>query len=124
MTSSIDRYSHHALEKHVAARFPSIRNFRIASETGNVEPVVFTDERGKTQHEYPPVAMWQVGGLRYRYVFIPTFRATPWQASPFFRGTTVSADYSDEKDRLFEILRLSAEGKTAEEINQIVGNKL
>lgn len=121
MTVSTDGYLYHALEEHVAACFPSVKKFRIASATSNVEPVVFTDEHGKRRHEYPPVAMWEVGDIRYRYVFKPTFRATPWQVSPFFCGTTVSADYSEEKDRLFEILRLSAEGKTAKEINGIVG---
>jgi hypothetical protein len=111
------------LPKIVAARFPSVEGFRVDHMAENVQPVEYEDGRGRKANEWPPVARWRVGLQRYSYVLKPTFKAERWQMTPFFVGTTVRADYSAEDDKLWQLLQWSVEGKTADEINRLLGNR-
>lgn len=111
------------LPKMVAARFPSVEGFRVDHMAENVQPVEYEDGRGRKANEWPPVARWRVGAQRYSYVLKPTFKVERWQMTPFFGGTTVRADYSAEDDKLWQLLQWSVEGKTADEINRLLGNR-
>lgn len=111
------------LPKIVAARFPSVENFRVDYMAGNVQPVEYEDGRGRKANEWPPVARWRVGAQRFSYVLKPAFKAERWQIGPLFGGTTVHADYSAEDDKLWQLLQWSVEGKTADEINHLLGNR-
>lgn len=108
------------LPKLVAARFPSVKGFRVDHMAENVQPVEYEDGRGRKANEWPPVASWRVGSQRYSYVLKPEFRRERWGVL-CFGGTTVRADYSAEDDKLWHLLQWSAEGKTADEINQLLG---
>jgi hypothetical protein len=110
------------LPKLIATRFPGVRGFEIDYLAERVQPVEYKDGRGRRANEWPPVARWCVGGQRFRYVLKPTFRAERWGVL-CFGGTTVRADYSDEDGKLWQLLQWSAEGKTADEINQLLGNE-
>lgn len=110
------------LPKLVAARFPSVEGFHVDHTAVNVLPVEYEDGRGHKANEWPPVARWRVGSMRYSYVLKPRFVAERWQMTPLFGGTTVRADYSAEDDKLWRLLQWSVEGKTADEINRLLGN--
>lgn len=111
------------LPKIVAARFPSVEGFRVDHMAENVLPVEYEDGRGRKANEWPPVARWRVGAQRYSYVMKPAFRAERWQIGPLFGGTTVRADYSAEDEKLWQLLQWSVEGKTADEINRLLGHR-
>lgn len=111
------------LPKIVAARFPGVEGFRVDNMAVNVQPVEYQDGRGRKANEWPPVARWRVGAQRFSYVLKPAFKAERWQIGPLFGGTTVSADYSAEEDKLWQLLQWSVEGKTADEINHLLGNR-
>ena len=108
------------LPKMVALRFPSVLDFAV-ERMHNVQPVEYRDH-GKNRREYPPVARWSVGDKRFRYALKPTFKVERWGVL-CFGGTTTRADYSDEDGKLWQLLQWSAEGKTADEINRLLGNE-
>jgi hypothetical protein len=116
-----DTFRNNTIEKLIEVRFPSIRNFNVDSMSVSVTPVKYEDGHGYECNEYPPVATWRVGNTRYKYVLKPTFRSDVWRAF-IFSGTTVRADYSSEEEKMWQILQWSVEGKTADEINQLLGN--
>lgn len=111
------------LPKLVAARFPSVEGFRVDHMAENVLPVEYKDGQGRKANEWPPVARWRVGAQRYSYVLKPTFKAERWQIGRLFGGTTVRADYSAEDEKLWQLLQWSVEGKTADEINRLLGHR-
>lgn len=111
------------LPKLVAARFPTVKDFRVDGLAENVQPVEYEDGRGRKANEWPPVARWRVGSMRYSYVLKPRFVAERWQMTPLFGGTHVRADYSDEDEKLWQLLQWSVEGKDADEINRLLGNR-
>ena len=111
------------LPKIVALRFPSVTGFRVDHMAENVRPVEYEDGRGHKAKEWPPVARWRIGSQRYSYVLKPAFTAEQWRITPFFGGTTVRADYSAEDDKLWQLLQWSVDGKTADEINHLLGNR-
>lgn len=107
----------------VQERFPNVEDFRVDYMVENVQPVEYEDGRGRKAKEWPPVARWRVGSIRYSYVLEPRFVAERWQMTPLFGGTHVRADYSAEDDKLWQLLQWSAEGKTADEINRLLGHR-
>lgn len=109
------------LPKLIAAQFPGVRDFEIDHIEEKVLPVGYEDGRGRKANEWPPVARWRVGEQRFSYVLKPTFRTERWGVL-CFGWTAVRADYSDEDDKLWQLLQWSAEGKTADEINKLLGN--
>jgi hypothetical protein len=60
--------------------------------------------------------------MRYSYVLKPRFVAERWQVTPLFGGVHVRPDYSGEEDKLWRLMQWSVEGKTAEQINKLLGN--
>ena len=110
------------LPKLVTARFPSVRDFEIDQFAERVQPVEYEDGRGRKANEWPPVARWRVGVQRFSYVLKPTFHAERWGVL-CFGGTTVRADYSGGDDKLWQLLQWSAEGKTADGINGLLGHE-
>lgn len=107
----------------VKARFPSVDGFRVDHMAENVQPVEYEDGRGRKANEWPPVARWRVGSMRYSYVLKPRFVSERWQMTPLFGGTHVRADYSAEDERLWQLLQWSVDGKTADEINRLLGHR-
>jgi len=110
------------LPKLIAARFPGVCDFEIDHLAERVQPVEYEDCKGRMANEWPPVACWRVGVQRFRYVLKPTFRAERWGVL-CFGGTTVRANYSDEDGKLWQLLQWSSEGKTADEMNRLLGNE-
>ena len=119
--SSIDIYSVSILERTVKAKFPTISRFEVDWSGENVRPVVYDDGRAELR-EYPPVAKWRIGNTRFSYVGKPTFKRISgvwWLPNS---GRTI-ADYNDDTDNLFQVIQWTVEGKTAEEINRLLGNE-
>ena len=110
------------MPKLISAIFPSVIGFEIDHLEGRVQPVEYEDGRGRKANEWPPVARWRVGEQRFRYVLKPTFRAERWGVL-CFGGTVVRADYSGEEEKLWQLLQWSAEGKTTDEMNRLIGNE-
>lgn len=110
------------LKKLIESRFPGVRGFEIDYLSERVEPVVYKDGRGRQSKEWPPVACWRVGEQRFRYVLKPSFIVERWGVL-CFGGTTARADYSGEDGKLWQLLQWSTEGKTADEINRLLGNR-
>ena len=110
------------LPKIVAARFPSVKGFHVNRMTENVDPVEYEDGNGNRANEWPPVARWRVGTQRFSYVLKPAFQAVRWQIGPIFCGTIVQVDYHAEDDKLWKLLQWSVEGRTVDEINEMLGN--
>lgn len=110
------------LHRLVKQRFPSVEDFRVEAMGGNVTPVEYQDGRGHRMNEWPPVAHWRVGGTRFKYVLKPKFIDEHWKITPFFGGTHVRADYGDEDEKLWKLLQWSVEGKSADEMNRLIGN--
>ena len=108
------------IEQIVESEFPQITNFRILYFE-NVEPVISPDYKT----EYPPVVRWSVGNNRFSYVLKPEFAKHFIEFSwwmPFDNKIEYKADYNKQHDTLLNCLRWSVEGKTAEEINHLLGN--
>jgi len=105
----------------VEIAFPSIEDFRV-EHIENVRPVEYVDSRGRIRNEWPPVARWRVGQNRHCYVLKPSFVDERWNICGIFAGTSTKTNYDDEKDKLWQILRWSVEGKHANEINRLLGN--
>lgn len=116
-----DTFRNNTLEKLIAVRFPTIRNFEVDHMSTRVKPVKYEDGHGYELNEYPPVASWRVGNTRYKYVLKPSFRTEVWRAF-IFSGKTVHTDYSSEEEKMWQILQWSVEGKTADDMNQLLGN--
>ena len=108
------------LEDTVKARFPTISRFEIDWMSESVQPVIY-DDIGIKYYEYPPVAKWQIGNVRFKYVAKPTFKKTSglWWLP---KSGSVRADYNDDVDNLFQVIQWTVEGKTTEEINDLLGN--
>lgn len=105
----------------LAAKFPEVENFRIDYMHENVQPVEYLDELGKKRALRPPVASWHVGKTRWKYVLKPTFRSERWQMF-ILSGSTVRPDYRGEEEKLWSLLQWTVEGKTAKEINELLGS--
>lgn len=110
------------LPKLVAAHFPTVERFEVDHMAHGVKPVEYHDGNGRLRREYPPVVTWRVGSQRYAYVLKPKLRRERWGVL-CFGGTTVRADYKSEDDKLWQLLQWSVEGKTADEINRMLGNR-
>ena len=106
------------LEKQVAAMFPRVQDFHVETMTANTTPVEFNGGP-RTVREYPPVARWRVGDVRFSYALKPTFRSERW-GGWFFGGEDVRVDYDQERETLMKLLTWSSEGKSPEEMNNLL----
>lgn len=107
--------------KLVADRFPNVKDFRVEHMVVTVEPVEYKDGNGLAAYEFPPVIFWRVGEQHYSYVMKPAFRRM-YIGGLRSRNAVVRADYSLENSKLWKLLQWSSEGKSADEINHLLGN--
>ncbi len=108
-------------QKLVSDRFPNVNKFRVEYMLVTVDPVKYKDANGLEANEYPPVVCWQVGEQHYSYVMKPSFRRV-YIGGLLRRNAVVRADYSLEQSKVWKLLQWSSEGKTAGEINHLLGN--
>ncbi len=114
---------HSMLPNLVAEKFPSVLDFRVDRAPESAVPVTYEDSQGRQSSEWPPVARWRIGSRHYRYVMKPTFVVEEMESTPSLCRTFVRADYSSELPVLWRILQWSAEGKTADEMNRLLGHR-
>lgn len=111
------------LKNIVRVKFPTVRDFRIEEYSPNHPVIEYYDVgAGRRKSEYPPVCRWRVGSTNYVFIAKPTFinrHVKSWFGLVHRNYTEVS--YTGEDDKLMEAIGLSVEGKTGEEINQIMG---
>lgn len=97
-------------------RFPEIRNIHVEF-LGNIAPVIYEDHAGRCRNNYPPIMHWVVNNIKYSYVPKPIFEIIECGSWPFkYKTTTVR--YADEE--LLKCIAWSVEGKTEEEINNLL----
>lgn len=117
----IAHYHPGAKKRIVELRFPTISDFEIDHYSLNVTPVKYYAGKGRDANEYPPVVSWRIGNARYRYVLKPSFKTEVWKAF-LYSSKMVHANYDTEEEKLWKILQWSVDGKTADEINLLLGN--
>lgn len=112
MISSFDYF-----KKIVNQLYPNVTHLECDNWPHNVTPIYYHDG-GMTITEYPPVVSWSISGRIFKYVLAPKIRNDFRLISGSARRPVV--DYNEQSGLILELIKYSVEGKTIEEINDIL----
>ena len=103
----------------IKQKFPEVTHLEINHWVDNVQPIRYDIDR----IEYPPVVSWRIGTKRFKYVLNPKFKEqyhNDWLSVLSGKSRTVNVDYSNQEQVLYEIIKYTVDGKSMDEINDIL----
>ena len=102
--------------------YPQVTHLEIDHWCDNVQPIKYNDYLVE-RTEYPPVVSWRIGERRYRYVLAPKFKTIYHNdiVSILTSSTKrTKVDYQDQEKLVLDLIKWSVEGKTTEEMNELL----
>lgn len=102
--------------------YPQVTDLKCDPWCDSVQPIKYYDYSHE-RTEYPPVVSWRVYGRRHKYVLAPKFKTVYYNDMvSILSGSTTrtKVDYRDQEKLILDLIRYTVEGKTTEEINDIL----